>query len=145
MNPASGGRPKNLPELLAEIRAETGLVFVAVCSGGAAVYNPGSGGAYFHELLAHVPDGVRYLISVVCGNDIYGSSFDEGLRLAIADYVDAVDAKVPMHYAVVGMSARTWQYNAWHAPAYDIDAQRMRDAFHDECVPACSGAPAAKF
>ena len=137
----SGKHTEYLPKLLAEIRAETGLVFVAVCSGGAAVYNPGNGGAYFHELLAQVPDGVRYVISVICGNDIYGSHFDESLKLAIADYVGAVDAKVPMHYAVVGMSATTWQYSAWHASAYDIDAQKMRAAFQDECVVTCSGAP----
>ena len=130
-----------MPKLLGDIRAEIGLVFLAVWSGGAAVYNPGHGGAYFHELLAQVPGGVRYVISIICGNDIYGSYFDEGLKLAIADYADAVDAKVPMHYAVVGMSARTWQYDAWHAPAYGIDAQKMRHAFHDQCVCACSGAP----
>ena len=105
------------------------------------MYNPGNGGAYFHELLANVPDGVRYVISVLCGNDIYASRFDEYLKLAISDYVEAVDVKVPTHYAVVGMSAATWQYDAWHAPAYDIDAQKMRDASHAERVPACSGAP----
>ena len=39
------------------------------------------------------------------------------------------------------MSSATWQYNNWHECAYDIDAQKMRDAFHGECVPTCSGAP----
>jgi len=41
----SGKKTEYLPELLAEILAETGLVFVAVCSGGAALSNPGNGGA----------------------------------------------------------------------------------------------------
>ena len=39
----SGKKTEYLPKLLAEIRAETGLVFIAVCSGGAAVYNLGNG------------------------------------------------------------------------------------------------------
>ena len=83
MKYSSGKQVEYLPKLLAEIRAEYGLVFVAVCSGGAALYNAGNGGAYFEQLLAHVPDGVRYVISVICGNDIYRSSFDEALALAI--------------------------------------------------------------
>ena len=137
----SGKHTEYLPKLLAEIRAETGLVFVAVCSGGAAVHNPCKGGAYFSELLAHVPGSVRYVISVICGNDIYQSSFDGALRLAIGNYVDAVDLKATTHYAVVGMSAATWQYDNWHGTAYDINAQKMRDAFRGQWVPTCSGAP----
>ena len=113
----SGKKTEYLPKLLAETRAETGLVFVAVCSGGAAVYNPCKGGAYFEELLAQVPVGVRYVISVICGNDIYRSSFDEALVPAISDYVDAADLKASTQYAVVGMSAATWQYDARHAAA----------------------------
>lgn len=130
-----------LSELFFEISAGTSFVFDAVCSGCPAAYNPGNGVAYFYELLAHVPDGVRYVIAVMCGGYMYGSSFDEGLNLTIAGYVDAFDAKVPVHYAVVGMSTKTWQNDAWHAPAYDIGAQKVRDAFHDGCVGACSGAP----
>ena len=108
MKYSSGRQVEYLPKLLAEIRAEYGLVFVAVCSGGAALYNAGNGGAYFEQLLAHVPGGVRYVISVICGNDIYRSSFDEALALAIGDYAEAVGLKAQTHFAVVGMSAATW-------------------------------------
>ena len=94
---------------------------------------------YFEQLLTHVPDGVKYVISVICGNDIYGASFDTSLKLAIGDYVAAVDVKAPMHYAVVGMSAETWQYDACHACAYDVDACKMRDSFQSQLVPTCSG------
>ena len=54
---------------------------------------------------------VRYVVSVICGNDIYQSSFDSALKLAIGNYVDAVDLKAATHYAVVGMSAATWRYD----------------------------------
>ena len=66
LNDKSGKKTEYLPELLAEILAETGLIFVAVCSGGAAVCNPGRGGAYFNQLLARVPQTARFLVSVVC-------------------------------------------------------------------------------
>ena len=87
-----------------------------------------------------MPDNVRYVISVVCGNDIYGSNFDSALGLAIEDYAEAVELKARTHYAVVGMSAATWQYDEWRACAYDIDARKMSDAFQVKCVPTCSGA-----
>ena len=93
------------------------------------MHNPCKGGAHFGELLRQVSGSVRYVVSVICGNDIYQSSFDGALRLAIGNYVDAVDLKAATHYAVGGMSAATWQYNNWHGTAYDINAQKMRDAF----------------
>ena len=48
----SGKKTEYLPEPLAEVLAETGLVCVAVCSGGAALCNPGDGGTYFKQVLA---------------------------------------------------------------------------------------------
>ena len=72
-----------MPELLAEMLVETGLVFVAVCSGGAAVCNPGNGGAYFKQLLAQVPRAARFLVSGVCGNDVYTNRFCGSMRFAI--------------------------------------------------------------
>ena len=59
-----------LPELLAELWHDTGLVFMAVCSGGATLVDPGQWSASFDELLERVPAGVRMIIPIVCGNDI---------------------------------------------------------------------------
>ena len=39
------------------------------------------------------------------------------------------------------MSAATWQYDAWHATAYDVNAEKMRDAFREQLVCTSSGAP----
>ncbi len=69
----SGSTEEYFPKLLAEIRQATGLVFIAVCSGGAALYSPGGGGAYFRQLLEQVPGRVQFSVSVICGNDIYCS------------------------------------------------------------------------
>ena len=54
-----------LPELLAELRRDTGLVFMAVCSGGATLANPGEWSASFEELLERVPAGVRMILREV--------------------------------------------------------------------------------
>jgi len=48
-----------LPEVLAEIYKETGLVCMAVCSGGAQLVGPGKDAATYDELLAHVPFGLK--------------------------------------------------------------------------------------
>ncbi len=136
----SGNKDEYLERLLAEIREETGLVFIAVCSGGAALFNPGSGGAYFQQLLAQVPDGVRFLISVICGNDIYRSPFTEDLQLAAEDFCAAVREKAQVHYAAVGMSAATWQCGAECVGAYDASATAMLNVFRSQGVPCCSGA-----
>lgn len=111
----SGKKTEYLPELLAEILAETGLVFVAVCSGGAAVCNPGRGGAYFKQLLAHVPQTARFLVSVVCGNDVYSSRFRDSMRFAVDDFCSEAHGRFLTHFAVVGISSATWRYDSWFA------------------------------
>ena len=111
----SGKKTEYLPELLAEILAETGLVFVAVCSGGAALSNPGDGGAFFKQLLAQVPGTARFLISVVCGNDVYNCRFRESMRFAVDGFCAEASGRFLTHFAVVGMSSATWQYDARHS------------------------------
>ena len=64
------GRLNYLPDLLTQLREEFGLVVMAVCSGGAALSNPGHSGAFYDQLLDRV--GVRkvgFMIAIVCGND----------------------------------------------------------------------------
>ena len=109
-----GSKTEYLPTLLKEIREETGFVFVAVCSGGAAVYNRGGGGAYFKQLLELVPSSARFLVSVVCGNDVYNSRFNETMGSAVEDYCVQERGRSLMHFAIAGISADTWRYaNRW--------------------------------
>ena len=116
------------------------LALVAVCSGGAALYSPGSGGAYFQQLLDEVPVGVKFVVSLICGNDIYWNKFTDALRFAAEDSCDAVSAKAQTHSAVVGMSAATWQYDASWAGAYDAKAAALLDVFRSRGVACCNGA-----
>ena len=136
----SGKKTEYLPELLAEIRAETGFVFVAVCSGGAALSNPGNGGTYFKQLLAQVPSTARFLISVVCGNDVYNSRFRDSMRFAVDGFCTEARGRFLTHFAVVGMSSATWQYDARHSAQYDADAAALLGAVLASGVSAESGA-----
>ena len=54
-----------LPECLDELHRLTGLVFMAVCSGGATLTNPGEWSASYEELLERVPSGLRIIIPIV--------------------------------------------------------------------------------
>ena len=136
----SGKKIVYLLELLAEILAETGLVFVAVCSGGAALSNPGNGGAYFKQLLAQVPSTARFLISVVCGNDVYTSRFRDGMHFAVDEFCAEARGRFLTHFAVVGMSSATWQYDSRFAAQYEADATALLGAVRASGVPAESGA-----
>ena len=100
---------------------------MAVCLGGAALCNPGNGGALFARLLAQVPSTARFLVFVVCGNDVYNNRFGDAMRFAVEGFC-------------AGMSAATWQYESRFAAQYDADATALLDAFRAGGVFAGSGA-----
>ena len=75
-----------------------------------------NGAAYYSQLLAEVPPGVKYLIPVVCGNDFYNGSWNDAVGFAAADFCEAARARCEHVFAVVGMSAKTWQYSGSRAP-----------------------------
>ena len=111
---------------------------MAVCSGGAALSNPGNGGAYFKQLLAQVPGTARFLVSVVCGNDVYNSRFRESMRFAVDSFCTEARGRILTHFAVVGMSSATWQYDSRFAALYDATA--LLGAVRASGVPAESAA-----
>ncbi len=123
---------KYFPRLLAEILHETGLVFMAVCSGGAALEKPGNGGALFVDLLDQVPAGVRFLIPVICGNDFYETSvrpLGGAVRGAAVAFCAKARRVSKTQFAVLGMSAATWQYTSWmtgsSAAQYDVNCDEL--------------------
>ena len=63
------GTVEYLRECFAELHRAIGLVFMAVCSGGAKLTEPGAWSASFQELLQRVPEGVRMIIPIVGGSD----------------------------------------------------------------------------
>ena len=66
----SGKKVMYLVELLDILFFKTGLRFMAVCSGGAALRKPSDPkAATFDELLQRVPSGLLCVIAIICGND----------------------------------------------------------------------------
>ena len=59
-----------VPDLLAELWRDTGLVFMAVCSGGASPASPTEWTVTSQELLKVIPAGICMIIVIFCGNDI---------------------------------------------------------------------------
>ena len=146
------GKPQEyLPELLALLWRETGLVLMAVCSGGAALCaSRNSAAATFAELLQCVPDGLRVLIAILCGNDFLDGRW-AGVRLgarrrevydAAAALSNAMRAKATSSFAVVGGSWETWGYRGTVAQqvAWDADADMLRQVFVACGVAAVTGA-----
>ena len=70
----SGSWDYFMSRMLLDIWQRTGRVFMAVCAGGSALTSPCGGGLLYSKLLAEVPGRVRWLIPVVCGNDLYKRS-----------------------------------------------------------------------
>ena len=113
---------------------------MAVCLGGAALCNPGNGGALFARLLAQVPSTARFLVSVVCGNHVYNNRFGDAMHFAVEGFGAEARGRSLTHFAVVGMSPATWQYESRFAAQYDADATALLDAFRAGGVFAGSGA-----
>ena len=101
-----------LPQLLQDIWDATGMVFIAICSGGAALERPDGQGARFEELLARAPDGLDVVIAIICGNDFlkgwgavqYRPAWDS----AAVALVSGMQAKATRQLVVVGGSAELW-------------------------------------
>ena len=120
MKNMNGKKLRYLPRLLAEIHRETGLIFVAACCGGAALFSVSHGAAYCAQLLAEVPSGVKYLIPVLCGKDFYNGSWNDAVGLAAADFCEAARARCEHVFAIVDTPAKTLQYSGPRALAYGV-------------------------
>jgi hypothetical protein len=68
------------------------------------------------------------LVSVVCGNSAYNHRSNEDLRFAVGDFCAEARDRSLTHFAVVGMSAATWQYDSRFAAQYDAGATALLKA-----------------
>jgi hypothetical protein len=136
-----------LPRLLKELQTTTGLVFKAVCSGGAALIHPGDGGAFFGELLEHVPGGLSVIVAIVSGNDLLVNwkvpDLDSSVLRAAERLCVDMKAKSLLQYAVVGMSSSTWSYDRWMDAGararYDRNAVELSSCFEAAGVRSTTG------
>ena len=137
-----------LPELLADLWRDTGLVFMAVCSGGAALTNPTKWTVTFDELLDRVPASVRMIIPIVCGNDILVNwkvpTFRDAWATAAERLCEGMRAKSAVQFAVVGGSSDVWRYDTWmelgQRELYDANARQLAGVFSACGVHATTGA-----
>ena len=89
-----GGRKQNFfPELLAEIETEFGVRMAAVRSAGAGLEAGHGSAASFTELLSCVPRSCRFVMPVICGNDLY-DDFVRPLRASTLDAARSFCAKL---------------------------------------------------
>ena len=107
-----------VPEMLDYLWQKTGKVFMAVCSGGAALCKPHGRGATYEQLLAKVTHDLDMLVAVICGNDLLASG------MKVAEYCPEWDEaaavlcrgmkqKAVKQFAVVGGSSTCWSYASW--------------------------------
>ena len=135
-----------MPKCLDELHRLTGLVFMAVCSGGATLTNPGRWSASFEELLERVPTGLSMIIPIVCGNDLLVNwkvpVFQEAWATAAARLCDGMRAKSSVQFAVVGGSSETWRYK-WMTQSqrelYDANARRLAEVLSGCGVTVTTG------
>ena len=126
----SKGTREYMTELLTWLFERTGLNFVAVCSGGAALVTPQDPrSATYEELLMHVPAGVRVVIAVVCGNDLLSPSWRSELYqsecdAAVRRLCAGMQEKALAQFAVVGGSGVTWGYASSCRASYDAESAR---------------------
>ena len=147
MKKANGKQHFYLNAVLTQLQAETGLTFVAVCSGGAALAHPCGGAAHFVEMLDRVPRGVQYLVTTACGNDYYSHKprpHSSQLETAVRDYCRRASQMCAVHLAVAGMPSDVWHYRNWMSPAawqqYDAHSATFRAWFEDHGALAVTGA-----
>ncbi len=136
-----------MPELLRQLQRDTGLVFMAVCSGGAALCKPDdAAAASFAELLSHLPPDLDILIAVVCGNDFWAKQWPSDARKlecwqAAAELCNGMRERARKCFAVAGGSASTLVLGGlWTSRALTM---RMR-CFWQTCLQSavCQLAPA---
>ena len=104
-------------------------------------------GATYLQLLAAVPEGLRFLIPVVCGNDFYGNAvkpLSDGLREASNTFCAEAQRVSKTQFAVLGMSATTWRYDTWMSEdsygQYDANCCELVDVFKTHGIFAELGA-----
>eukprot|EP00973_Karenia_brevis_P074987 10420315-Karenia_brevis.AAC.1 len=145
----SGGNKYTMymTELLDVIQRQTGKVFMAVCSGGAALAKPHGSGARYQDLLARVPCGVELIVAVVCGNDLINGRgpvpYNSDLDLAVQSLCSGMQARSSKQYAVVGGSAELWGYDRRLTKElcalYNCNAERLASAFRNRGVESSRG------
>ena len=98
-------------------------------------------------MLEHVPRGVRFVVSIVCGNDYYGSRVQPvtpAMDTAIAEYCARVEKLAPVHLAVTGMPSDVWGYKTWMSAdswqQYDCNSATFRSLFEKHGAVAITGA-----
>ena len=136
-----------LIELLDQLFINTGLRFMAVCSGGAALRKPSDDkAATYAELLEYVPHGLQCVIAILCGNDFLASGWPCGApqcEAAAKNLCASMKRKAKMVFAITGCSSDTWGYNSWSIDCkrkYDDDARWLAEIFANAGVPAVTGA-----
>ena len=100
-----------MQEFLDWLWEATGLVFMAVCCGGACVAYAPRDSASFAELLDYVPGRVECIVAVVCGNDlcvgnrVRALSPGDRVDWAIQALCRGMRTKSRQQFAVVGGSS----------------------------------------
>ena len=143
----SGKKVMYLVELLDILFFKTGLRFMAVCSGGAALRKPSDAkAATFDELLQRVPSGLLCVIAIICGNDFFASGWPCGAPQceAAANLLSVnMKRKAKMVFAITGGSSDTWGYHGWSSDrkkSYDEDACWLATVFSNAGVQSVTGA-----
>ena len=136
-----------LVELLDILLYKTGLRFMAVCSGGAALRKPSDvKAATFDKLLERVPHGLQCVIAILCGNDFFASGWPCGApqcEAAAKRLCVGMKRKAKMVFAIAGGSSDTWGYHGWSCDRkarYDEDARWLAKVFSNAGVPSVTGA-----
>ena len=138
-----------MPRMLDYLWKKTGKVFIAICSGGAALVHPHGRGATYAQLLAAAPDNLDMLVSVICGNDLLASgchvaAYCQEWDDAAAALCAGMQKKALKQLAVVGGSSACWGYSAWMDDAqqalYNANATRLCEFFVTCGVQCCTGA-----
>ena len=108
---------------------------------------PCGGAATFQEMLEHVPRGIRFLVSIVCGNDYYSQKVKPvigHMEQAIADYCSRASKLATVHLAVTGMPSDVWGYKSWMTSTswqqYDSNSATFRALFEKHKAVAITGA-----
>ena len=148
MQDPSGRKVDYMPEMLERLRQATGKVFMAICSGGAALVGTSGNGATYEQLLAAAPDGLEVLIAVICGNDFFKKgrvpSYDAAWDEAAGVLVSGMQSKASTSFAVVGASSNVWGYTTSMSEdkqrLYDQHAARLACTFRERGVRSTTGA-----
>ena len=138
------GRPEFfMPEVLDQIWMATGFCFIAVCCGGAKLVD--CKGNTFSRLLDLCPAGLKVIVPVICGNDLFGHTFKEydwQWEVAARKLMLDMRNKSESQFAVIGGSARLWKYDSYgdkQCLLYDANVERLSCFFQSFGVRNCTG------